>query len=263
MCELVPWRMAIPTHPLTTVVPELDSAIDFEIPPIARCVACHGLDCEGCLRVVPRNRIAWEQEGSLLHRLWATARQSIAAGTRSCLDVERPRLFAAIRFALLAELLACTSVTLVLLVVAQVGAPTLEQVGFFSLVGVGLGVFLVLAHLLWGLGLELALALCGLGFSPKRGLSFALYACGWDLFTSPAGIAAALVSSGPRAGWAQVREAARVPRAALLRYLTESRGASDHQAAFAVRASFLLPVALTVAGLAALLWMWLRATLMG
>jgi hypothetical protein len=125
--------------------------------------------------------------------------------------------------------------------------------------GAGLALFMVFVHALWGLGLELALWSSGAGFRPRRGLAFALYTCGWDLLTSPIGLVLSVAQAGLLPGIDQVREAARVPRAALARYVTVARGAPRDRAAMIVGLSFLPPVLATVAAIAALVLAWLSA----
>jgi hypothetical protein len=254
--------MAMPTHPLTALaVADLDSAIDFEIPPIARCLTCHLLDCDGCRRIESRRQVAWQREGGGLSLLWATTKESVQAGKRSCLDVERPQVLDALSFAVFAELATSASVTLLLVLLLQALDVSAGRLDVVLLLWLGLAGFLVLVHALWGLGLELAAWFFGLGFSPKRGLSFAFYACGWDLMTSPVGILTAMATSGAGVGWAEVRTAARVPRAAVMRYLSESRGASNHEATAAMRFSFLLPVGLLVTAMVVLMVAWARAAI--
>lgn len=244
---------------------DLDSAIDFEVPPIARCAICHGLECEGCERQLAPVVLAWEQDhGSLHSRLWATARKSLTAATESCLDVESPRALRAAGFALASELLASASLILGLMSLALLAFPNLmiellgqpEALGLLTALGAGLALFLVFVHALWGLGLELGLWLVGSGFQLRRGLSFAFYACGWDLFTSPIGLVSAMARSGFKGGFLAVRDATRVPRDAVLRYVTVSRCASTAHGNFVALFSFLLPVGVTLiaAGWVAVLW---------
>ena len=72
--------------------------------------------------------------------------------------------------------------------------------------------FMLLVHLLWGVGLELALVWRGARRDLARSVTFALYACGWDLLTSPLGALLLVCSAGPRAGFLELRSAMRVPQ---------------------------------------------------
>lgn len=244
---------------------DLDSSVDFEIPPVTRCTTCLRFDCEGCRRRVERRALVWEKSrGPVFVRLWLTARQSLAAAKVSCLDAEPARPLAALRFALLAELVASLSIVVALLLLLWIvfpagaafllGHPT--ALGSTLLLGAGLAAFMVAVHVLWGLGLELALALAGSGFQLRRGLAFALYACGWDLLTSPLGVVLSVAQAGLLPGVEQVRDAARIPRAALVRYIVVSRGAPRERANGIVRASFSLPVLATGLLVAAVLGAW-------
>lgn len=245
---------------------ELDSAVEFEIPPITRCTTCLALDCEGCSRTVERRALAWEMaRGNLSRRLWLTARQSLQAGRVSCLDADNARPGAALSFALVAELLACTSIVLLLLCLVSLVFPA-GAAFFFSEpsallaafeLGAALAVFMVLVHALWGLGLELTLWSNGAGFDLRRGVTFALYTCGWDLVTSPIGLVLSVAERGLLPGLDQVREAARVPREAVARYIAVTRGAPRERVAAMVRLSFVLPALATAAMLAVLVTAWI------
>jgi hypothetical protein len=247
-------------------VRELDSAVEFEIPPITRCTTCLALDCEGCNRTVERRALAWEMtRGSPLRRLWLTARQSLQAGRVSCLDADNARPGAALSFALVAELLACTSIVAALLCLVTLVFPA-GAAFFFSEpsvllaafeLGAALALFMVFVHALWGLGLELTLWSKGVGFELRRGLTFALYTCGWDLITSPVGLVLSIAQGGLLPGLEQVREAARVPREAVARYAAVTRGAPRERVAAIVRLSFVLPVLATTALLAVLVTAWI------
>ena len=92
-----------------------------------------------------------------------------------------------------------------------------------------------------------------------RGLRFGLYACGWDLLTSPIGMLAALVTRGPRLGWAPVGAAARAPGLAQRAYLERCLGVdgaaqrrSRRWAVSALSGGMLLVVLIFVAALMSL-----------
>lgn len=230
---------------------EIDSMLDLEIPPVIRCATCLRLECDGCGKPYgPKSVLAWENgEGSLPIRCWVTARQSVSSGVSSCLDVKSPRR--ALSFAVASEFAAALSLALsfflLLLLVFPSGAvfllgqpSALLGTGFLVL---GLCAFMVVVHLLWGLGLELGVWLSGGKWQPGRSVAFALYACGWDLLTSPVGALLAIASVGFKPGLAEVREAMRVPRTAVTRYVVEARGVPVDRANAVAIASF-LPAAL-------------------
>jgi hypothetical protein len=112
-------------------------------------------------------------------------------------------------------------------------------------------------HALWGWSLEAATL-----SSPQRvvnrraqGLRFGLYACGWDLLTSPIGLLHGLVVRGPLGAWGPLVSAARAPRKALEGYLGGCRqlDATDRRLAvrrsmLVVAASLVLLISLAVAG---------------
>ena len=60
--------------------------------------------------------------------------------------------------------------------------------------------------------------------SVSHGARFGLYACGWDLMTSPLGVVCALLLRGPVRGLAPIGAAARAARPAQRAYLTACRG---------------------------------------
>jgi hypothetical protein len=235
---------------------------DLEVPPIARCTICAAFDCDGIHAVVaPVAELAWEGDsGSWTGRLLCTARQSVTADASDCLDVNPPRVGRALAFALLAEVGAIGSLALlgagmVVLVFPQ-GMSTLLCEGILASALALLVAFMVIVHLSWGFGLELAVRWRGARPDLARSLTFALYACGWDLLTSPLGALLVLLGvgrnagAGRSAGVSEIRAAMRVPLAATVHYVVRARGVSHAQAPFIGRASFALPALLTLAAAA-------------
>jgi hypothetical protein len=86
----------------------------------------------------------------------------------------------------------------------------------------GLSALMVALHVLWGLSLEIGMRLQGAAPRGARSLRYALYACGWDLLTSPFGLAMACTASGFGNGVAAVAAAVRVPRIATHAYLSSA-----------------------------------------
>lgn len=101
-------------------------------------------------------------------------------------------------------------------------------VAFLLALALPIGVLvMVLLHALWGIGLDLSARVSG---APRRsggvksGLRFGLYACGWDLLTSPAGLGHGLLSRRALEAWVPVYRAICAPRVAMRAYLERSHG---------------------------------------
>jgi hypothetical protein len=136
----------------------------------------------------------------------------------------------ALSFALLAELCAIGSLALSGLALGYLLDPELTHLlltpralgwavgGTFVL-----SASMVLLHAAWGVFLELGLSRSGASPKYLQGVRFGLYACGWDLLTSPAGIAQGLLSRGFFGAWGPIRAAVAVPRSALHAYVSECR----------------------------------------
>lgn len=230
----------------------LDAFAELEIPPAVHCARCSRSDCDGCTgsgRSLAG--LAWEStHGTWLSRYWITARQTVRAGAAVSRAVKSPKLGQALTFAFAAELGAAVSLVSVLWLAAPLLLPPslLAFVGDFGALRayagftLGLALFMVWMHALWGIGLELALRSTGARLQWSRSLTFALYACGWDLLTSPTGLVFGIAAGGVETGVSEVREAARVPRVALTRYLTTVRGLDAEQASKVGFLSFVMSV---------------------
>jgi hypothetical protein len=227
---------------------------------VARCALCTRPDCDGNHAAsAPAGKLAWEgDQGGWLHKLVRTARQSVKADASDCLDVNPPRVLRALAFACLAELGALGSLLLpavaALFVAFPDGVRSLLAQGWPGRILALLVGFMLLVHLLWGVGLELALVWRGARRDLARSVTFALYACGWDLLTSPLGALLLVCSAGPRAGFLELRSAMRVPLAATVRYVAGARGIGSERAASVSRWSFALPALCTLGAVVWLLW---------
>jgi hypothetical protein len=113
---------------------------------------------------------------------------------------------------------------------------------------VALSGIMVLLHLLWGAGLELGLRLQGHPVRLAWTLRYALYACGWDLLTSPIGLLTSSVSRGLVQGLRDVREGVRIPKHATRAYLIFARCAPERSARGALRTAALLTGTVVVGG---------------
>jgi hypothetical protein len=225
-----------PTRPQRGADASGDGALDdWPAPPVSFCATCGRTECAGCL---PENvgavpfGLPWEQShASALSRLWETATIGSLEPERTFAGLPEGRVAPALGFAFAAETLALGSVALCIVGSLALLAPAtaLElldsrpvQVGA-SLALIGSILLMVALHALWGYCLEAGAqrgARTPLGAASRaQGLRFGLYACGWDLLTSPAGVLHGLVSRGPLGLWSPLIAAARAPRAALHAYL--------------------------------------------
>jgi hypothetical protein len=103
-------------------------------------------------------------------------------------------------------------------------------------------VFVVLVHALWGIGLEWGIARAGRKASFNLGLRFGLYACGWDLLTSPAGFLFQARRLGLRGGLSAVRAGTKAPRPCINAYLIDCRRLSESERRTAIWTAILLGI---------------------
>jgi hypothetical protein len=85
---------------------------------------------------------------------------------------------------------------------------------------------MVSIHLLWGVCIELGARVDRVRPQFLRGMRFGLYACGWDLLTSPLGLLIGVTTSGWRPALQLMVLAARAPRKGLRAYTQDCRGLS-------------------------------------
>lgn len=126
-----------------------------------------------------------------------------------------------------------------------------------------LSLFMVGLHAVWGLVLEGGIRRIGHSTNANRGLRFGLYACGWDLLTSPAGFFASIFTQGAP-GLGLPLAAARVPRRAMRSYLETCRGLTPQERTRALADSTRLVLVLfacLAAGCLSLLAYWVNHTL--
>jgi hypothetical protein len=211
--------------------PNLD---DGDVPPMVTCNVCGRVDCAGCDALPESKRlappIAWEAAGRLPDRLWVTALSSSTEPARTFGTLQDGRIGPAIGFALLAETLAIGSLAALVILGGLFAAPQLSwrvlksPLGLAGVAGIveALAVLMVALHALWGLCIELG-ALAPSKSHLRQGLRFGLYACGWDLITSPAGVLQGLSRRGLVRAWGPIVAAVRVPRLALRAYVQDCR----------------------------------------
>lgn len=202
------------------------------MPPAVLCSVCGGWDCSGCESADTQHTepaIAWEGTGGVAERLWRTAHATSADPRGVFGGLGDGSVASALVFAVLAEALAIVSFAVVLVVAAIAVAPAFSlrvlshPTGLAYLLGSVLGVsgVMVALHAVWGACLEIGAGATRIGF--RQSLRFGLYACGWDLLTSPAGVVEGLFRHGPRAMLRSLSNAIHAPRPALDAYQGDNR----------------------------------------
>jgi hypothetical protein len=238
------------------------------VPPVSVCVWCGLSTCSGCAPsgVAPRSALPWEDSRRhWLIRLWQTALASGLEPERMFGELPPGRVAPALRFAVLAETLALGSLGVLGALALWLGLPDLalqvvrhpEALAAVAALFVGSVLLMVLLHVLWGVSLDLGGAFGSGRVSSTHGARFGLYACGWDLMTSPLGLVCSLLLRGPVRGLAPIGAAARAPRPAQQAYLVTCRGFGEAARARAVRLAIAVVGSVVVAvgvGLCGALW---------
>jgi hypothetical protein len=186
----------------------------FDVPAAVLCAFCGQPDCAGCAAATEEGSgvvavVPWERLGGpAWSRLWATAKATTLGAETFFAVLPDGALPPAMRFALLAETLAVTSMLLVVLPLAAIALPglTLELAQdpgarASALRWVFLGVpcligWMVIAHAAHGAALDLGARRRGARPQRRRAIRFGLYACGWDLMAGPFGAIAVLIATG-------------------------------------------------------------------
>jgi hypothetical protein len=249
-----------------------------DVPAAVVCASCGDPECSGCVGEEPTHAsgvvaiVPWERPGlTLPKRLWTTARLSTTASESFFGALPEGDVSAALRFALLCELLAvlglCVAFVPVVLFAAPWAATALvadaslrEGVLRAVAVGVpGVAFAMVALHVVHGLGLDLGARRQGARSRRNRGVRFGLYSCGWDLVTLPLGLACVAIGEGLRAALASAPLGLTVPARAARAYLRGVHQLDEQQARraskFALRlsAGAVLLVLVVVVVLSALL----------
>ena len=149
---------------------------------------------------------------------------------------DRGSLLGALHFAVVAETLAILSFAVPWALGFAVFFPalSLEMMGSIDIIIVAgailasLVAFVIALHLVWGGAMEWAIQLCGGRAAYGLGGRFCLYACGWDLLASPAGVALLWSLEGFGSVVLGLRYARAVPRLALPIYLSEGNRIPPH-----------------------------------
>lgn len=196
------------------------------------CTRCGGPDCSTCeVGAAPAvaSTLPWEEQGTVGERLFRTAHASSCEPRVVFGALADGSVASALAFAFLAEALAIGSFAVTLSLAAVAVAPALSlralthPIGLSYVVG---GVFvttvvMVTLHAMWGACLEAGAGITRAGL--RQSLRFGLYACGWDLLTSPVGLLEGLLRRGPRRTLRAMSNAIRAPRPALDAYQHANR----------------------------------------
>ena len=220
---------------IATRIGQARDVADGVIPPVVTCTVCGSSDCQGCVMPVQTQgglqTLSWEQSGRWGTRLWNTAAASGTAPSQFFGALPDGRCAPAFAFAIFAEIFAVGSLGVVAALIALLVSPSISYRivvdsagnGLIAGFAVGIVLMLVILHVIWGLCLEAGIAAAGGQACWRLGMRFGLYACGWDLLTSPAGALFALATLGPSAAWETVTAAIRVPNRAMTIYLVDRR----------------------------------------
>lgn len=214
-----------------------EGALDLsEVPATVVCATCGLPECNceldrpsafsGVVAIVP-----WERPGgTVLSRLWATAKLGTLAPAEFFSALPPGGLLPPLAFGLLAETLAALGLcatfgALGLLAVPALGRELLGNVALQGLLlrfvawGVPcLAIAMVLLHAGHGVALDAAARREGSRQS-GRGLRFGFYACGWDLVTLPLGLLVLTLTDGPVTALRHSARGLTAPNSAAVAYL--------------------------------------------
>ncbi|MFO0755639.1 MAG: hypothetical protein U0359_04075 [Byssovorax sp.] len=208
--------------PPRRVVGDDDPVDAFDVPAAILCACCGQADCLGCRAATDTESgvlaiIPWERSADgTWSRLWATANATTRGAESFFAVLPDGEIPAAMRFAVLAELLAVGSMVALLLPLAALALPTvavtLLRDGALALlvlrwVAVGvpaLALWMVLAHVTHGAALDAGARRQGAPPQRRRAVRYGLYACGWDLMSGPIGFLGTLFTKGVRAAFGLV-----------------------------------------------------------
>ncbi len=207
----------------------------FDVPAAVLCARCGQPDCAGCEDVEEASGLVaivpWERPGGTWKRLWGTARAATLSAETFFAALPDGPVRPAASFAVLAELLAVTSMFVMMVPVIALALPGLvaavvadphirAKVLFWTAVAIpSLAVWMVIAHAAHGYALDVGVRRAGGRSQRRRALRFGLYACGWDLMSGPLGALAAAFSEGRKAAGAALSASMRVPARATVALL--------------------------------------------
>lgn len=243
----------------------LEDLLDrIDVPAAVVCARCGSAECPGCEPYDASRSgviaiVAWERrEGSLLRRLWLTARSTTRDPEAFFEALPDGPLGPALGFAVVSELVAAVAMIGVLLSVTALVAPLWLQALVVDAAALRvaarilavaiptLAVLLVLAHAAHGLALDVGARRSGARPARTRALRFGLYAAGWDLVLGPAGALAIALTEGVAPALAMMRAGVGLPGRSARAFL---RGAYQLHGAGADRALRVAYVTAIVASL--------------
>jgi hypothetical protein len=242
-----------------------DELVDADVPAAVVCARCGQADCAGCslerslsgvMAIVP-----WERPGaSLPTRLWATARATARDPERFFESLPDGPLAPALRFAIVAELVAVTAMALSAVIPVALLAPGWLSSWGFSLASPllrlallalpALAVLLVAAHVVHGWALDRGARRSGARGATSRALRFGLYSTGWDLVVGPLGAIVLAVREGPAAALSLGTAGMGLPTRSAHAFLRGCYGLTGDGARPAMRAGYAAAIVVTLIGAA-------------
>ncbi len=235
------------------------------VPATVVCARCGAGAC-GCAEETDAaapatvGRVPWEGGGPWHARLFDTAEATTRGSEAFFGALTEGPVARALAFALACEAVAVGSTALALApiaafvaafvpagLVAAVAPTATKQLALAAaaaLAVVAFAAILIIAHVLHGLGLALGVARSRRGAT--LGLRFGLYACGWDVFSSPAGVALALARRGAGATARLMGAAVSAPRRSTEAFLDGPLQVAPERARFVRARAIVVAMAFSV-----------------
>jgi hypothetical protein len=258
--------MAIePARARRSKAPSDDEGVDsfFEIPAAVLCAFCGKAECTGC--GVPEEAgsgviaiIPWERPGSMWSRLWSTSNATTQGAEAFFAAIPDGELSPAMRFAVLAEFLAVTSMMVFLVPLAALALPSLalqvvhspamraSALEWLAFGVPALSLWMVIAHVTHGAALDAGARRQGAPSQRRRAMRFGLYACGWDLMAGPLGAIVTAITKGRKAMMGLVDLSMQVPGKASVALLSGVYQLTPNQVTRARRTGAIAAVLLTL-----------------
>ena len=207
------------------------------------CAHCGSITCEGCapqviVAEIETAALLWQTASKhSLRTLYQTALQTAENASEVFADTGTRSLTKAAFFGVIVEVLAVSSTMIFYCALALLASPLFRRVVgtlpyFWPLFCVSMLVFsmaLLVIHLIWAFSQEYGIKRAGGKVNLRDGAIFGLYACGWDLLTSPAGLLLAALYRGIFSGFPLIRSASRAPKLATAAHLDLRRALSTDQ----------------------------------
>jgi len=247
---------------------ESEDTADSEVPAAVVCARCGEADCPGCVNDLTRSGVValvpWERPGRpVLERLWATARATTLDAEHFFEALPDGSLLPALRFAVIAEVIASTAMALVVLGPIALLAPhwarqmLAERWGMLlRLVTFGVPLvagLLVAAHAAHGWALGLGARRSSGIRGHARAVRFGLYAAGWDLIIGPLGVVVLAVKEGLRPALSVATVATGLPGRSARSFLRGRYRLDGESAGPALRASYAAAAVVTLVGAVAVI----------